>query len=89
MVGRDGRPTQKSLRQMLAEWVEFRQATVQRRTQHRLSRVLERIHVLEGRLLVPQAVSGVIEGKMSVQQAADWLQQRVEELAKARMAEKK
>ena len=36
MVGRDGRPTQKSLRQMLLEWVAFRQATVQRRSQHRL-----------------------------------------------------
>jgi topoisomerase IV subunit A len=32
MVGRDGRPVQKSLRQMLAEWIDFRQATVQRRT---------------------------------------------------------
>ena len=37
MIGADGRPTQKSLRQMLVEWLAFRQATVQRRTQHRLS----------------------------------------------------
>ena len=28
MVGLDGRPVQKSLRQMLAEWMAFRQATV-------------------------------------------------------------
>jgi len=52
MVGIDGRPVQKGLRQMLAEWVEFRQATVQRRTRHRLDKVLDRIHVLEGRQLV-------------------------------------
>ncbi len=52
MVGRDGRPTQKSLRQMLAEWVDFRQVTVARRSQHRLDRVLARIHVLDGRALV-------------------------------------
>jgi len=44
---------------------------------------------MEGRLLVPQAVSNVIEGKMTVQQAADWLQTRVEELYATRSAEKK
>jgi topoisomerase IV subunit A len=60
MVGRDGRPTQKSLRQMLAEWIDFRQATVQRRTQHRLARVLERIHVLEGRQIVLLNIDEVI-----------------------------
>ncbi len=52
MIGADGRPTQKSLRQILAEWVAFRAETVQRRTHHRLGRVLARIHVLEGRQLV-------------------------------------
>jgi len=60
MVGLDGRPTQKSLRQMLLEWAEFRQATVQRRTQHRLARVLDRIHVLEGRQLVLLNIDEVI-----------------------------
>jgi len=44
---------------------------------------------MEGRLLVPQAVSNVVEGKMTPQQAADWLQQRVEELYKTRQAEVK
>ncbi len=44
---------------------------------------------IEGRLLVPQAISSVVEGKMSAQQAAEWLQQRVEELYKTRSAEKK
>jgi topoisomerase-4 subunit A len=60
MVGRDGRPTQKSLRQMLAEWIDFRQVTVQRRTQHRLGRVLERIHILEGRQIVLLNIDEVI-----------------------------
>jgi len=60
MVGRDGRPTQKSLRQMLVEWIEFRQETVRRRTQHRLQRVLDRIHVLEGRQLVLLNIDEVI-----------------------------
>ncbi len=60
MVGRDGRPTQKSLRQMLSEWIDFRQVTVQRRTQHRLGRVLERIHILEGRQIVLLNIDEVI-----------------------------
>ena len=60
MVGLDGRPTQKSLRQMLLEWIEFRQITVQRRSQHRLDKVLDRIHILEGRHLVLLNIDEVI-----------------------------
>ncbi len=60
MIGADGRPTQKSLRQVITEWLGFRQATVQRRTQHRLTKVLERIHVLEGRQLVLLNIDEVI-----------------------------
>jgi topoisomerase-4 subunit A len=36
LIGLDGRPMQKSLRQMLEEWIGFRQATVERRSRHRL-----------------------------------------------------
>jgi len=60
MVGSDGRPTQKSLRQILLEWVAFRATTVQRRTRYRLDRVLDRIHVLEGRQLVLLNIDEVI-----------------------------
>ncbi|MDP9045125.1 MAG: DNA topoisomerase IV subunit A [Pseudomonadota bacterium] len=60
MVGADGRPTQKSLRQILVEWIAFRAATVQRRTRHRLDKVLARIHVLEGRQLVLLNIDEVI-----------------------------
>jgi len=60
MVGLDGRPTQKSLRAMLSEWVAFRQATIDRRTRHRLQKVLARIHVLEGRQLVLLNIDEVI-----------------------------
>lgn len=60
MVGLDGRPTQKSLRQMLEEWIAFRQATITRRTQHRLGKVLDRIHILEGRQLVLLNIDEVI-----------------------------
>lgn len=60
MVGLDGRPTPKSLREMLVEWIAFRQTTVQRRSQHRLQKVLDRIHVLEGRQLVLLNIDEVI-----------------------------
>ena len=40
MVGLDGRPVPKTLRQMLEEWIAFRQTTVQRRSQFRLDKVL-------------------------------------------------
>ena len=60
MVGADGRPTQKSLRQMLVEWLAFRRATVERRTRFRLDKVLARMHILEGRQLVLLHIDEVI-----------------------------
>ncbi len=59
-VGLDGRPVQKNLRQLLVEWISFRQGTVQRRTRFRLDKVLDRIHVLEGRQLVLLNIDEVI-----------------------------
>ncbi|MDU7587559.1 MAG: DNA topoisomerase IV subunit A, partial [Acidovorax sp.] len=60
MVGLDGRPVQKSLREMLQEWIDFRQTTITRRSQHRLNKVLDRIHILEGRQLVLLNIDEVI-----------------------------
>jgi len=60
LVGIDGRPVQKSLRRMLEEWIEFRQGTITRRSQHRLAKVLDRIHILEGRQIVLLNIDEVI-----------------------------
>jgi topoisomerase-4 subunit A len=60
LVGIDGKPVQKSLRQMLEEWIAFRQTTITRRTQHRLDKVLDRIHILEGRQMVLLNIDEVI-----------------------------
>ncbi|VTU24206.1 DNA topoisomerase IV subunit A [Variovorax sp. RA8] len=60
MVGIDGKPTQKSLRQMLNEWIAFREITVERRSRHRLGKVQDRIHILEGRQLVLLNIDEVI-----------------------------
>jgi topoisomerase IV subunit A len=59
-IGIDGRPTLKSLRQMLMEWIEFRAQTIERRSRHRLGKVLERIHILEGRQIVLLNIDEVI-----------------------------
>jgi len=97
MVGADGRPVQKSLRQVLVEWIGFRQATVQRRSQHRLGKVNDRIHILEGRQLVLLNIDEVIKiirnadepkpaliarFKLSEKQADDILDLRLRQLAR-------
>ncbi|HEY2561908.1 MAG TPA: DNA topoisomerase IV subunit A [Caldimonas sp.] len=60
MVGADGRPTQKSLALLLREWNRFRTATVERRSRHRLGKVADRVHILEGRQLVLLEIDAVI-----------------------------
>ncbi|MDT8998947.1 DNA topoisomerase IV subunit A [Paucibacter sp. APW11] len=97
MIGADGRPTQKSLRQVLSEWLGYRMATVQRRSQHRLGKVLDRIHVLEGRQLVLLNIDEVIRiirnsdepkaalierFRLSDRQAEDILEIRLRQLAR-------
>ncbi|HEX7650629.1 MAG TPA: DNA topoisomerase IV subunit A, partial [Noviherbaspirillum sp.] len=60
MIGRDGRPRQKGLMHIISEWIEFRFATVTRRTQFRLQKVDDRIHILEGREAVLLNIDKVI-----------------------------
>lgn len=51
VIGLDGRPQVKGLPSLLKEWLSFRTETVRRRLQHRLDKVLDRLHVLEGLLV--------------------------------------
>lgn len=60
-IGTDGRPGQRALRQVLIEWLGFRAHTMTRRTQFRLDKVTDRIHVLEGRMVVYLNVDEVIQ----------------------------
>jgi len=48
MIGLDGKPQVKNLKQIIAEWLRFRQETVTKRLQHRLAKVERRLHLLEG-----------------------------------------
>ena len=60
MIGIDGRPGQKGLSDILTEWIEFRFVTVRHRTNWRLGRVDDRIHILEGRETVLLNIDQVI-----------------------------
>ncbi|MCB1845809.1 MAG: DNA topoisomerase IV subunit A [Halieaceae bacterium] len=60
MIGIDGRPGVKGLDRILREWLGFRTETVRRRLEHRLARVLKRIHILEGYLVAFLNIDEVI-----------------------------
>jgi topoisomerase IV subunit A len=97
MIGKDGRPRQKGLGDILPEWIEFRFETVTRRTQFRLKKVDDRIHILEGREAVLLNIDKVIKiiresdepksalmqaFKLSERQADDILEIRLRQLAR-------
>ena len=97
MIGRDGRPRQKGLLPILQEWIEFRVETVRRRSQHRLAKVQDRIHILEGRQQVLLNIDKVIKlirnsdepkadlmkaFKLTERQAEDILDLRLRQLAR-------
>lgn len=60
MIGLNGRPKVKGLREILVEWLSFRVATVRRRLQYRLDKVLARLHILEGLLIAFLNIDEVI-----------------------------
>src|SRR5690606_3481638 len=59
-IGLDGRPNQKNILELLAEWVQFRITTVTRRSQTRLDQVQKRLHIPEGRQAVLLNIDAVI-----------------------------
>ncbi|MGP1613774.1 MAG: DNA gyrase subunit A, partial [Pollutimonas bauzanensis] len=96
-IGTDGRPGQRALRQVLTDWLGFRALTITRRTQFRLDKVTDRIHVLEGRMVVYLNVDEVIQTiresdepraalmqrfDLSERQAEDILEMRLRQLAR-------
>ncbi|NVK23429.1 MAG: DNA topoisomerase IV subunit A, partial [Gammaproteobacteria bacterium] len=61
MLGLDGLPKVKGLRQILTEWLEYRRDVVTRRLQYRLDKVIARLHILEGLLVAFLNIDEVIE----------------------------
>ncbi|MDO7596217.1 MAG: DNA topoisomerase IV subunit A [Pseudomonadota bacterium] len=60
MIGLDGRPQVKNLRDLLVEWLTYRTETVRRRLQYRLDKIIARLHVLEGLLTAYLNIDEVI-----------------------------
>ncbi len=60
LIGLNGRPQVKNLRELLGEWLVFRTRTVRRRLQHNLDKVLARLHVLDGLLIAYLNIDEVI-----------------------------
>ena len=60
VIGLDGRPRVMPLPAMLGEWLNFRRVTVRRRLEHRLGKVEDRLHILEGLLAAYLNIDEVI-----------------------------
>jgi len=60
LIALNGRPRVMSLHEILTEWLSYRRATVRRRLQHRLDKVLERLHLLDGLLIAFLNIDEVI-----------------------------
>jgi topoisomerase-4 subunit A len=97
MIGGDGRPRQKGLSAILQEWIDYRFVTVRRRSEFKLGKVNDRIHILEGREQVLLNIDKVIhiirnsdepkaaliaEFRLSDRQAEDILEIRLRQLAR-------
>lgn len=92
MLGQDKRPRQKTLTEILQEWIDFRLHTVRRRSAHRLGKVEDRIHILEGRQLVLLNIDEVIriiresdEPKPALMQAFGLTEQQAEDILEIRL----
>jgi topoisomerase-4 subunit A len=60
MIGLNGKPQVKNLKEILSEWLTYRAATVTRRLQYRLDKVMARLHILEGLLIAYLNIDEVI-----------------------------
>jgi topoisomerase-4 subunit A len=96
-IGRDGRPRQMGLAEVVSEWCSFRLAVLERRLRHRFDEVADRIHILEGRMIAFLSIDKVIKVirnsdepkpdlvkafELSERQAEDILEIRLRQLAR-------
>lgn len=61
MIGEDGRPKVKSIRQILLEWISIRKQTVTHRLEYHLNKIEKRLHILAGLLIAYLDIDTVIE----------------------------
>ncbi|MDJ0928696.1 MAG: DNA topoisomerase IV subunit A [Gammaproteobacteria bacterium] len=61
VIGLDGRPGVRGLKDLLVDWLQYRSDTVTRRLRYRLERVEERLHILDGLLIAYLNIDKVIK----------------------------
>ncbi len=96
-IDREGRPRQAGLAHWIREWAAFRLAALARRLAHRQGEVVDRLHILDGRMIAFLNIDKVIKVirnadeprpelmatfKLSERQAEDILEIRLRQLAK-------
>lgn len=60
MIGINGKPQVKNLKNILSEWLECRRGVVIRRLEHRLAKIDKRLHILAGLLVAYLNIDEVI-----------------------------
>lgn len=60
LIGINRKPEVKNLLSLLKEWIHFRKDTVRKRLQHRLDKVLARLHILNGLMIAYLNIDEVI-----------------------------
>jgi topoisomerase-4 subunit A len=70
-LGLDGLPETKGIVEVLREWGGWRLQTVRRRTQHRLDKCEERLHIVLGRLLAYARIDEIIKLIRAAEDQAD------------------
>ncbi|HRA24098.1 MAG TPA: DNA topoisomerase IV subunit A, partial [Usitatibacteraceae bacterium] len=96
-IDREGRPRQAGLAHWVREWAAFRLEALERRLRHRQGEVVDRLHILDGRLIAFLNIDKVIKVirnadepkaelmakfSLSERQAEDILEIRLRQLAK-------
>ncbi|MBM3352840.1 MAG: DNA topoisomerase IV subunit A, partial [Betaproteobacteria bacterium] len=84
-IGLDGLPETKGIVEVLREWGEFRLATVRRRTEHRLQKCEDRLHIVLGRLLAFVRIDEIIR---LIRAADDQAQAKAQMQAKWKFTER-
>ncbi|TAK84849.1 MAG: DNA topoisomerase IV subunit A [Betaproteobacteria bacterium] len=96
-LGLDGLPDTKGIVDVLREWGEWRLGIVRRRTQFRLERVEERLHIVLGRLLAFVKIDEIIklirscedqpEAKARLQQKFRFTEKQAEDIVNLRLGQ--
>jgi topoisomerase-4 subunit A len=61
VIGMNGRPGVRNLKDLLSDWLKYRTETVRRRLQYRLDKVSKRLHILDGLMIAYLNIDEIIK----------------------------